>query len=102
MIRFSLLAALAASAVAVPAVGQTNDGVSVVRHTDLKLSKLHDIARLDRRIDRAASTACGPVSSIDPAGVDAHTRCKRETIAATRAQRDAAIRRSEIQEASVR
>lgn len=102
MIRFLLLAALAASAVAAPALGQTNDGLAIVRYTDLRLSTVHDIARLDRRIGRAASVACGPTSSVDPAGVDSYSRCKRETVAAARLQRDAAIRRSEIQEARVR
>lgn len=73
MIRFLLLAALAASAVAAPALGQANDGLAIVRYTDLRLSTVHDIARLDRRIGRAASVACGPTSSVDPAGVDSHT-----------------------------
>uniref|UniRef100_UPI0035CB1047 UrcA family protein n=1 Tax=uncultured Sphingomonas sp. TaxID=158754 RepID=UPI0035CB1047 len=103
MIRSFTLVALATSCLAMPATAQTGDGIAIVHHADLDLSRMRDIKRLDRRISRAAAAACGPVSTIDPVGTNLHVLCTRETIAAARKQRDAAVRRrSGVQQASAR
>lgn len=103
MVRPFLLVALATSCLAMPATAQTDGGVAIVRHADLDLSRVRDVKRLDRRISRAAAAACGPVSSLDPGGANLHAHCMRETIAATRIQRDALVQRAGgVQQASTR
>jgi UrcA family protein len=85
-----LIAAVAASASALPARAQRTYTVAVDR-ADLDLTRARDVARLDRRIARAAETACGAPSPYDLAGTNDQPRCTRAAIAATAITRDLAI-----------
>jgi UrcA family protein len=73
-IIFSIAAAMIAFASA-PLPAQTVTNTQVVRHADLDLSRAAHVARLDRRLNRAAREVCGSASSIDVAGQNANRRC---------------------------
>ena len=63
----------------------------VVSFADLDLSTSHDQRVLDRRLRSAAETVCGPTSSADPRGKNEVRRCRADTLAYARSQRDIAI-----------
>jgi UrcA family protein len=91
MILAATAAALALSAS--PALAQDGSAPShiVVSYADLDLSTDDGARRLDRRIRTAVETVCGPTSDADPAGKNDVLRCRAETLAFARAQRDSAL-----------
>jgi UrcA family protein len=94
MKRIILIAAFAASGLAVSASAQGRQGTVVVSHADLDLGRQRDVARLDLRIAHAASEACGTVSQFDLEGTVAKPRCERGAIAAARQVRDDLVARA--------
>ncbi len=94
MKRLFLIAAFAASGLAMPASAQDARTSIVVDHEDLDLGRSKDVTRLDLRIARAASEACGPVSSFDLEGAIDKPRCERDAIAAARPLRDRLVAQS--------
>ena len=87
-----ILAAAASAFAAAPALAQTaGPGQLVVSYADLDLTTRSGVRVLDRRLRAAVQTACGPISSADPAGKNDVRECRAETLAAARAQRDMAI-----------
>lgn len=94
MTRLLLIAALAASSSAAPALAQADNRAVVVNRADLDLTRSSDVARLDARIARAAYTACGAPSPTDLVARNEHPRCVQEAVAAARIQRDGIISRS--------
>lgn len=88
-----LIAAFAATWLVAPASAQLATTVSepvqvVVHAADLNLASAEDVTRLDRRIWRAATAACGPVSTLDLVGRNVAERCVVNTAATMRPQRD--------------
>lgn len=71
---FLVAAAIIAFASA-PLPAETVTRTQVVRHADLDLSRAAHVARLGRRLDRAAREVCGTASSIDLAGQNDDRRC---------------------------
>lgn len=94
MKRFILIAAFAASGLAMPASAQDARTSVVVDRDDLDLGRPKDVTRLDLRIARAASKACGPVSSFDLEGTVDKPRCESDAIAAARPLRDRLVAQS--------
>lgn len=92
MMKFLIGAALAASTIA-PAWAQ--EPPVVVPHADLTLTRAADVARLDRRIARAARAACGTPSDADLRARNQAARCLRETVASVAPARARAIRGSD-------
>ena len=71
MKKMITLAALAAAFLVAPAQAQSGSAQPAslaVNYSDLDLSNPADVRKLDRRIEIAARTACGPTSSADPEG----------------------------------
>jgi UrcA family protein len=97
-----LIAALAASCPLAPAVGQELSTSIVVDGRDLDLKKPRHVARLDARIARAASEACGNPSVADLVGLNAHRRCTLDAIASVRTQRDGAVLGSKMHDGGPR
>ena len=96
MIRILILAAsIAAGSAFTPAFPQESAGErrQVVSFADLDLSKQSDLRTLDRRLTAAVADVCGVTSDADPAGKNAVRRCRAETAASLRAQRERAIAR---------
>ena len=87
------LAAVAAAALATPAVAQSAVDAGQVRvgYADLDLTSRAGVRTLDRRIRTAVETACGPISSFDPRGKNIVLECRADTLAEARSQRDVAI-----------
>ena len=76
------LAALAASAPALPAAAAVNaPGTRIVRYADLDLSAPAGRARLEQRIVAAVRTVCGSASSADLAGAGDVQACRTATLA---------------------
>jgi UrcA family protein len=86
-----LAAALAFSASPALAQGPAVPSQVAVGYTDLDLSTVDGARTLDRRIRTAVEAVCGPTSDADPAGKNDVRRCRAETLAVARAQRDTAI-----------
>lgn len=95
MKRITMIAAFAASCLAVPASAQDVGSSVVVAHDDLDLAKSSDVSRLDLRIAHAANEACGSVSSIDLEGMVRKPRCERDAVVAVRPMRDRLIAQAE-------
>ena len=93
MKSFLTLAAVAAAALATPAVAQSALDAGQVRvgYADLDLNSRAGVRTLDRRIRTAVEAACGPISSFDPRGKNIVLDCRAETLALARAQRDVAV-----------
>ena len=80
------LAIKAAPALAEETAAPTN--VSLVRTADLDLSSKAGQRQLDHRLANAAREVCGEASDVDIEGKNEVRRCRDETLASARAQRD--------------
>jgi len=79
---------------ATPALAEevpTAQNVSLVRTADLDLGTATGQRRLDHRLANAAREVCGEVSNVDVVGKNEVRRCRDETLANARAQRDEVI-----------
>ncbi len=81
---------------AAPALAETTASasavnVSVVRIADLDLGSSAGQRKLDRRLANAAREVCGTASDADIEGKNDVRKCRDETIANARGQRDAAL-----------
>ena len=65
--------------------------VTLVRTADLDLSTAAGQRRLDHRLANAARDVCGEASDVDVAGKNEVRRCRDETLATVRAQRDSTL-----------
>ena len=77
---------------AVPALAQEPEqatNVSLVRTADLDLRSADGQRKLDHRLVNAAREVCGQASDVDIAGKNEVRRCRNETLASVRSQRDA-------------
>ena len=83
-------AALAAVLLAAPLHAQAPAAPAdqIVRSADLDLGSGAGVAALDRRLELAVETACGPTSAADPAGYNRARLCRARLIADLRPQRD--------------
>ena len=85
------LAAIASATTITPTVAQAAEPAavtSIVHTADLDLSSNAGQRALDRRIFRAASDVCGTASEADLAGKNAVRRCRVDTVAQAKAQRE--------------
>ncbi|MEO9229948.1 MAG: UrcA family protein [Devosia sp.] len=94
MTSHTIVAAFAACCLVVPISAHAQDTTVAVRHTDLDLAVPSDVSRLDRRIMRAATEACGTPSTSDLVGMNHIGECVNASILATRRQRDQLVARS--------
>ena len=81
---------------AAPALAEApanNTNISVVRTADLDLRSSEGQRRLDRRLAQAASEVCGAASDIDVAGKNDVRKCRDDTLAKARGQREAIFAR---------
>lgn len=72
-----------------PVTAETN--ISVVRTIDLDLRSSEGQRTLDRRLARAAREVCGAASDVDVAGKNDVRKCRDETLAKARDQREAVL-----------
>ena len=72
-----------------PVTAQTN--ISVVRTIDLDLRSSEGQRTLDRRLAKAAREVCGIASDVDVAGKNDVRKCRDETLAKAREQREAVL-----------
>ena len=79
----------AAPALAEAPAGETN--VSLVRTADLDLRSDAGQRKLDQRLAIAAREVCGTASDVDIEGKNAVRKCRDETLAQARSQRDAVL-----------
>lgn len=99
MIRTSLVAALAASLLAVTAPATAAEVRHRAGYADLDLSRAADVAKLDRRIRAAVADACGAASAADLAGGNAVRACRtasREEAAIARDRAVAGARQAQL------
>jgi len=104
MKKMLTLAALAAALLVAPAQalpGSTQPASLTVDYSDLDLSRPADVRRLDRRIEIAARTACGPTSSADPDGMKEARRCRTQATEAASLQRNRAIAAAQLGSSTV-
>lgn len=77
---------------ATPALAEPPASVSsIVQVADLNLSTEAGQRKLDRRLSQAAKEVCGTASNIDPAGQNDVRKCRKETLANLRDDRDQRI-----------
>ena len=86
----------AAAVNAAPALPEVPDApselnVSLVRTADLDLRTADGQRRLEQRLANAAREVCGTASDVDLEGKQAVRKCRDETLAKARAQREAAL-----------
>jgi UrcA family protein len=79
----------AAPAFAQEATSQVN--VSLVRTADLDLGSAAGQRKLDQRLAKAARDVCGAASDLDLEGQNAVRKCRAETFARAKSQRDAVL-----------
>ncbi len=79
----------AAPALAEAPAGDTN--VSLVRTADLDLRSAEGRRKLDQRLANAAREVCGTASDVDVAGKNDVRKCRDETLAKARGQREAIV-----------
>lgn len=85
-----LTLAVLAAAFGAPAAAETITSPTIVVHyADLDLANPGDVRQLGHRIANAVSDVCGEPSSADLAGQVNAVRCRKETLKAANAQRDA-------------
>ncbi|HUE79079.1 MAG TPA: UrcA family protein [Sphingomicrobium sp.] len=72
-----------------PAAAEIN--VSLVRTADLDLGTAAGQRKLERRLASAAREVCGTASDVDIEGKNAVRKCRVETLASGRAQRDSLV-----------
>ena len=104
MKKMLTLAALAAALLVAPAYAQpasAQPASATIDYSDLDLSRPADVARLDRRIEIAARTACGPTSSADPEGMREVRRCRAQASEAASLQRSRAIAAAQLGSSTV-
>jgi UrcA family protein len=89
-LKIIFVSALATAAVikAAPALAEPVNGqnTSIVRTTDLDLSKADGRKSLDRRLVLAAIEVCGSASDADPAGKNQVRACRKDVLSAARAE----------------
>lgn len=94
MFRTSICAALAAMTLAMPASAAQQQGSATVSYADLNLSSETGRATLERRLGKAARTACAAqptrILSLEAAG----KRCMKQAIADARPAVDAVLARA--------
>ena len=104
MKKMITLAAFAAALLVAPAQAQSGSAQPAsltVEYSDLDLSNPADVRRLDRRIEIAARTACGPTSSSDPKGMREVRRCRAQASEAASLQRSRAIAAAQLGSSTV-
>ena len=79
----------AAPALAEAPGSETN--ISLVRTADLDLRSAEGQRKLDKRLSIAAREVCGTASDVDVEGKNAVRKCRDETLAVARSQRDAVL-----------
>lgn len=85
----------AAPALAESPASETN--ISLVRTGDLDLRSAEGQRKLDRRLAHAAREVCGTASDVDVVGKNDVRKCRDETLAKARGQREAiAARRGTV------
>lgn len=72
-----------------PAAAETN--ISLVRTADLDLGSQAGRRQLDRRLGQAAREVCGTASDADVEGKNAVRKCRDETLAKARSQRESMV-----------
>ena len=65
--------------------------VSLVRTADLDLASNDGLKRLDQRLANAAREVCGTASHVDIEGKNAVRKCRDETLAQAKGQREAVL-----------
>ena len=80
-----------AAIVAAPALAEPtlDTNISLVRTADLDLASADGQRQLDRRLAKAARDVCGEASDADISGKNDVRRCRDETLANVREQREA-------------
>lgn len=80
---------LASAYTATPALAEKANSIAhaTVRHADLDLASIADMARLDRRIRTAIEDVCGELTDFDPVGANAIRRCRAMAKAAVAPRR---------------
>lgn len=79
---------------AAPALAQepaTETNVSLVRTADLDLGSSQGQRKLDQRLANAAREVCGTASDVDVEGKNEVRKCRDETLAKAREQRNAVL-----------
>ena len=79
---------------AAPALAQepaSDINVSLVRTADLDLATSQGQRRLDQRLANAAREVCGTASDVDVDGKNEVRKCRDETLAKAREQRDSVL-----------
>ena len=89
LITTAAIKAAPALAEAPAPAGETN--VSLVRTADLDLGSETGRRQLDRRLERASREVCGSASDADIEGKNEVRRCRAETLAKARGERDRRI-----------
>ena len=85
---------------AAPALAETTApatvvNVSLVRTADLDLASSHGQRQLDQRLANAAREVCGPASDVDIEGKNEVRKCRDDTLAKAKGQRDAVLAAAE-------
>ncbi len=95
-IQIVLVSALITTGVikAAPALAQeltSETNTSLVRTADLDLRSAEGQRKLDQRLANAAREVCGTASDVDVAGKNDVRKCRDETLARARGQREAIV-----------
>lgn len=83
---------------AAPALAEapaSNVNVSLVRTADLDLGSSDGQRKLDQRLANAAREVCGTASDVDIEGKNDVRKCRDETLAKARGERDAVLAAAE-------
>ena len=86
MIKTSIALLLAFSAV--PAFAEAPAAATTVQTADLDLSSAKGQRSLDRRLQQAASEVCGVASPSNLEGQNDVRKCRKDTVASLKAERD--------------
>jgi len=93
MLAMTILAAVAGAAASVPNSPSIRRDVEVPI-TDLDLSRPSDVAELDRRLQRAAWKACGPLDGTNPLAWALVKECHADALERARADARARFSKS--------
>ena len=77
------------------ATAPTSVNVSLVRTADLDLASSHGQRQLDQRLANAAREVCGTASDVDIEGKNEVRKCRDDTLAQAKGQRDAVLAAAE-------
>jgi|GEM_PF-707146 len=83
---------------AAPALAQlaaTETNISLVRTADLDLGSSQGQRKLDQRLANAAREVCGAASDVDVEGKNEVRKCRDETLAKAKSQREAVLAAAE-------